>query len=231
MASELNRPRVLVVDDEENIAFLVDAALRLEGIETQRVGNGYDAIAAVATFQPHAIVLDVMMPGIDGFEVVRRLRNDGVRTPVLFLTARTSVEDRVHGLTLGGDDYLVKPFAIAELVARVQVALRRNDDLGGSRVLRVADLELDQDAYRVMRAGKVVTLSPTEYKLLRYLMSNTGRVLSRAQILDHVWNYDFDGDASVVETYVSYLRRKLDQMPPKLIHTVRGVGYCVRVDG
>ena len=189
MASELNRPRVLVVDDEENIAFLVDAALRLEGIETQRVGNGYDAIAAVATFQPHAIVLDVMMPGIDGFEVVRRLRNDGVRTPVLFLTARTSVEDRVHGLTLGGDDYLVKPFAIAELVARVQVALRRNDDLGGSRVLRVADLELDQDAYRVMRAGKVVTLSPTGYKLRRYLMSNTGRVRSRAQIPDPVWNY------------------------------------------
>ena len=220
-----------MVDDEENIAFLVDAALRLEGIDTQRVGNGYDAIAAVESFQPHAIVLDVMMPGIDGFEVVRRLRNDGVRTPVLFLTARSAVEDRVHGLTLGGDDYLVKPFAIAELVARVQVALRRNDELGSSRVLRVADLELDQDAYRVSRGGHVVTLSPTEYKLLRYLMSNTGRVLSRAQILDHVWNYDFDGDASVVETYVSYLRRKLDQTSPKLIHTVRGVGYCVRVDG
>ena len=220
-----------MVDDEENIAFLVDAALRLEGIDTQRVGNGYDAITAVESFQPHAIVLDVMMPGIDGFEVVRRLRNDGVRTPVLFLTARSAVEDRVHGLTLGGDDYLVKPFAIAELVARVQVALRRNDELGSSRVLRVADLELDQDAYRVSRGGHVVTLSPTEYKLLRYLMSNTGRVLSRAQILDHVWNYDFDGDASVVETYVSYLRRKLDQTSPKLIHTVRGVGYCVRVDG
>jgi two-component system OmpR family response regulator len=231
VATEVNRARVLVVDDEENIAFLVDAALRLEGIETHRVANGYDAITAVGTFQPHAIVLDVMMPGIDGFEVVRRLRNDGVRTPVLFLTARTSVEDRVNGLTLGGDDYLVKPFAIAELVARVQVALRRNDDLGTSRVLRVADLELDQDAYRVTRAGQVVTLSPTEYKLLRYLMSNAGRVLSRAQILDHVWNYDFDGDASVVETYVSYLRRKLDQSDPKLIHTVRGVGYCVRVDG
>jgi two-component system OmpR family response regulator len=222
---------VLVVDDEENIAFLVDAALRLEGIETQRAGNGYDAVTAVGTFQPHAIVLDVMMPGIDGFEVVRRLRAEGIRTPVLFLTARSAVEDRVQGLTLGGDDYLVKPFAIAELVARVQVALRRNDDLGGSRVLRVADLELDQDAYRVTRAGKVVTLSPTEYKLLRYLMSNAGRVLSRAQILDHVWNYDFDGDASVVETYVSYLRRKLDQSEPKLIHTIRGVGYCVRVDG
>jgi len=223
-------PRVLVVDDEENISFLVESALQLDGIETTKAADGYQALAAVKSFHPHAIVLDVMMPGIDGFEVLRRLRTDGVKVPVIFLTARDGIDDRVRGLTSGGDDYVVKPFAIAELVARVRVALRHTDADTDGAVMALADLELDHDAHRVTRAGQLVTLSPTEYKLLRYLLLNAGRVLSRAQILDHVWNYDFDGDASVVETYMSYLRRKIDTVEPKLIHTVRGVGYCLRVD-
>jgi two-component system OmpR family response regulator len=224
-------PRVLVVDDEENISFLVESALQLDGIETAKAADGHEALSKVRSFNPHAIVLDVMMPGLDGFEVLRRLRSDGITTPVVFLTARDGVEDRVRGLTSGGDDYVVKPFAIAELVARVRVALRHSDAAAPSTVLALADLELDDDAHRVTRAGRVVTLSPTEYKLLRYLLLNAGRVLSRSQILDHVWNYDFEGDASVVETYMSYLRRKVDGSEPKLLHTVRGVGYCMRVDG
>jgi two-component system OmpR family response regulator len=224
-------PRVLVVDDEENISFLVESALRLDGIDTAKAADGHAALAAVKTFNPHAIVLDVNMPGIDGFEVLRRLRSDGSQIPVVFLTARDGVDDRVRGLTSGADDYIVKPFAIAELVARVQIALRHSGAAQSASVLTITDLELDQDAHRVTRAGQVVTLSPTEYKLLRYLMMNSGRVLSRAQILDHVWSYDFGGDSSVVETYMSYLRRKLDHVEPKLLHTVRGVGYCLRVDG
>jgi two-component system OmpR family response regulator len=225
------KPRVLVVDDEENISFLVESALQLDGIATTKAADGFAALTAVKAFNPHAIVLDVMMPGLDGFEVLRRLRSDGITTPVVFLTARDGVDDRVRGLSSGGDDYVVKPFAIAELVARVRVALRHTEASSPSTVLALADLELDQDAHRVTRGGQVVTLSPTEYKLLRYLLLNTGRVLSRAQILDHVWSYDFDGDSSVVETYMSYLRKKLDHTEPKLFHTVRGVGYCLRVDG
>jgi two-component system OmpR family response regulator len=225
------KPRVLVVDDEENISFLVESALQLDGMVTTKAADGFAALAAVKSFNPHAIVLDVMMPGLDGFEVLRRLRSDGITTPVVFLTARDGVDDRVRGLSSGGDDYVVKPFAIAELVARVRVALRHTEASAPSTVLALADLELDQDAHRVSRAGQVVTLSPTEYKLLRYLLLNAGRVLSRAQILDHVWSYDFDGDSSVVETYMSYLRKKLDHVEPKLLHTVRGVGYCLRVDG
>jgi two-component system OmpR family response regulator len=224
------KPRVLVVDDEENISFLVESALQLDGIETTRAADGYQALTLVRSFLPHAIVLDVMMPGIDGFEVLRRLRTDGNKTPVVFLTARDGVDDRVRGLTGGGDDYLVKPFAIAELVARVRVALRHAGAETERDVLTLADLELDQQAHRVTRAGQTVTLSPTEFKLLRYLLLNNGRVLSRAQILDHVWNFDFGGDASVVETYMSYLRRKIDTVEPKLLHTVRGVGYCLRVE-
>lgn len=223
-------PRVLVVDDEENISFLVESALQLDGIETAKAADGHQAMAMVRNFNPHAIVLDVMMPGIDGFEVLRRLRSDGISTPVLFLTARDAVDDRVRGLTSGADDYLVKPFAIAELVARVRVALRHGGLAGDSSVLAIADLELDQSAHRVTRAGQVVTLSPTEFKLLAYMLANPGRVLTRTQILDHVWNYDFGGDASVVETYMSYLRRKVDFVEPKLLHTVRGVGYCLRVE-
>ncbi|MBI4933326.1 MAG: response regulator transcription factor [Actinobacteria bacterium] len=228
--ADVSAPRVLVVDDEENISFLVESALHLDGIDTSKAADGFAALAAVKSFQPHAIVLDVNMPGIDGFEVLRRLRTDGDQTPVVFLTARDGLDDRVKGLTSGADDYVVKPFAIAELVARVRIALRHAGAATASSVLALADLELDQDAHRVVRAGQPVTLSPTEYKLLRYLMLNAGRVLSRAQILDHVWSYDFDGDSSVVETYMSYLRRKVDHVEPKLLHTVRGVGYCLRVD-
>jgi two-component system OmpR family response regulator len=221
---------VLVVDDEENISFLVESALQLDGIDTAKAADGFQAIAAVKAYQPHAIVLDVMMPGIDGFEVLRRLRSDGVKTPVVFLTARDGLDDKVRGLSSGADDYMVKPFAIAELVARVRIALRHSGAIASDNVLSLAGLELDQDAHRVTRDGRTITLSPTEYKLLRYLLLNSGRVLTRAQILDHVWNYDFDGDASVVETYMSYLRRKIDTAQPKLIHTVRSVGYCLRVD-
>lgn len=225
------KPRVLVVDDEDNISYLVESALQLDGIETTKAADGHQALTLVRTFNPHAIVLDVMMPGIDGFEVLRRLRSDGVKTPVVFLTARDGVDDRVRGLTAGGDDYIVKPFAIAELIARVRVALRHAGAQADEGVLSLADLELDQQAHRVTRSGQAVTLSPTEFKLLRYLLLNTGRVLSRTQILDQVWNYDFGGDASVVETYMSYLRRKIDTVEPKLLHTVRGVGYCLRVEG
>ena len=172
-----------------------------------------------------------MLPDLDGFEVCRRLRAEGSRTPVLFLTARDATEDKVRGLTIGGDDYVEKPFSLEELVARVQAVLRRAGLAQPDATLRCADLELDDDAHRVMRAGNEVALSPTEYKLLRYLLVNQGRVVSKTQILDHVWEYDFGGDAGVVETYVSYLRRKLDQTEPRLIQTVRGVGYSLRVAG
>jgi two-component system, OmpR family, response regulator len=228
--NDVSTPRVLVVDDEENISFLVESALQLDGIETAKAADGYAALNTLKTFNPHAIVLDVNMPGIDGFEVLRRLRADGNTTPVVFLTARDGLDDRVKGLTSGADDYVVKPFAIAELVARVRIALRHSGAATASTVLALADLELDQDAHRVTRAGQTITLSPTEYKLLRYLLLNAGRVLTRAQILDHVWSYDFDGDSSVVETYMSYLRRKVDHVEPKLLHTVRGVGYSLRVE-
>ena len=229
-ASSGPKPRVLVIDDEENISFLVESALQLDGIETAKAGDGHQGLAMVRSFSPQAIVLDVMMPGLDGFEVLRRLRSDGVKTPVLFLTARDAVDDRVHGLTMGGDDYIVKPFAIAELVARVRLALRHAGSGDDGAVLAIADLEMDQRGHRVTRAGQAITLSPTEYKLLRYLLLNAGQVLSRTQILDHVWNYDFGGDASVVETYMSYLRRKVDTVEPKLLHTVRGVGYTLRIE-
>lgn len=223
------RPRALVVDDEENISFLVEAALQLEGMDTQCAADGFAALSAVKSFNPHVIVLDVMMPGLDGFEVLRRLRSDGDTTPVVFLTAKDGVDDRVRGLSDGGDDYLVKPFAIAELVARVRLALRHGG-VSAHSVLALADLELDEDAHRVTRAGQAVSLSPTEFKLLRYLLLNSGRVLSRTQILEQVWGYDFDGDGAVVETYVSYLRRKVDTVEPRLLHTIRGVGYSLRVE-
>ena len=178
------------------------------------------------------VLLDVMMPGIDGFEVLRRLRTDGIKTPVVFLTARDGVDDRVRGLTSGADDYVVKPFAIAELTARVRVALRHSNAEMADTVLALADLALDQEGHRVTRRGNVVTLSPTEYKLLRYLLLNSGRVLTRAQILDHVWDYDFGGETSVIETFMSYLRRKVDEpFDTPLIHTVRGMGYVFSLEG
>jgi two-component system OmpR family response regulator len=222
--------RVLVVDDEENISYLVSSALRLEGMTTTTVATGRGAITHLETHEADLVVLDVTLPDLDGFEVLKRLRDRGHRQPVIFLTARDSVEDRVRGLTVGGDDYLVKPFAIEELVARVFVVLRRAGHHGRDAVHRYADLELDDDAHLVRRGGRAISLSPTEYKLLRYLLVNAGRVLSRSQILDHVWEYDFGGDSAVVETYVSYLRRKLDTPDaPALIETVRGVGYALRV--
>ncbi len=223
------RSRVLVVDDEENITFLLDSALRHFGFEVNVATNGRDALRTVEQFDPDVMLLDVMLPDLDGFEVVRRLRMDGLKVPVLFLTARDTVDDKVRGLTLGGDDYVTKPFSLEEVVARIQVILRRSGMASGSAKLSLADLEMDDDAHVVRRGGQVVELSPTEYKLLRFLLLNAGRVLSRHQILDHVWQYDFGGHATVVETYISYLRKKVDSLGPPLIQTVRGVGYTARV--
>lgn len=222
--------RILVVDDEENIRFLLDAALSHFGFEVTTTGLGRDALKLVADDPPDLVILDVMLPDLDGFEVTRRLRSDGIKTPILFLTAKDTTEDTVHGLTLGGDDYVTKPFSLEELVARVRTILRRAGDAEQEAVLSYADLEMDEDAHLVKRDGVIVELSPTEYKLLRYLLINSGRVLSRAQILDHVWEYDWDGEATIVETYVSYLRKKVDKVGPPLIKTVRGVGYCIRKD-
>ena len=207
---------------------MLDAALRHSGFDVVPVGSGRDALDAVKAERPELIVLDVMLPDIDGFEVCRRLRTEGDRTPVLFLTARDATEDTVRGLTLGGDDYLVKPFSLEELIARIGSVLRRTGTAKPGSRLACADLELDDDAHRVTRAGEPVSLSPTEYNLLRYLLVNQGQALSKAQILDHVWQYDFGGDGGVVETYIGYLRRKVDDVAPKLIHTIRGVGYSLR---
>jgi two-component system, OmpR family, response regulator len=219
---------LLLVDDEENLRSMLRAALRHEGFEVHPVATGREALDAVETVKPDLIVLDVMLPDLDGFEVCNRLRREGSKTPVLFLTARDGTEDKVRGLTLGGDDYLVKPFSLDELVARIGAVLRRSGMDRGTSKLVYADLELDDDAHRVTRAGVEVSLSPTEYNLLRYLLTNAGRVLSKAQILDHVWQYDFGGEGGVVETYIGYLRKKVDTVEPKLIHTVRGVGYVIR---
>ena len=223
-------PRVVVADDEDNITFLLDATLRHFGFDVRVARDGREALGAVEEFAPDVVVLDVMMPDLDGFEVVRRMRFDGVQVPVLFLTARDTTEDVVRGLTLGGDAYLTKPFSVEQVVAQVQALLRRSGAATTAAKLTLADLELDDDAHVVRKAGKVVDLSPTEYNLLRFLLVNAGRVLSRNQILDHVWQYDFGGNATVVETYISYLRKKLDGLGQPLIKTVRGVGYTLRVD-
>ncbi len=222
--------RLLVVDDEPNIVELLAASLRYAGFEVTTAPTGEQAVELARRSPPDLVVLDVMMPGLDGFGVVRKLRSEGMRAPVLFLTARDGTEDKVAGLTLGGDDYVTKPFSLEEVIARIRAILRRNGGPKGpcSARLTFADLELDDDAHEVWKAGEPVLLSPTEFKLLRYLMQNAGRVLSKAQILDHVWNYDFGGDANVVESYVSYLRRKVDTTEPRLIHTLRGVGYVLR---
>jgi two-component system OmpR family response regulator len=222
--------RVLVVDDEENIRDLVAMGLRYEGFEVEIADGGRAALAAVARFRPALIVLDVMMPDLDGFEVCRRLQAEGERAPVIFLTARKGMEDKLTGLTIGGDDYLTKPFSFEELLARIRVVLRRNaHSPDAARRLVFSDLELDEDAHEVHRQGHRIELTPTEFSLLHLLMNNPKRVLSKAQILDHVWDYDFDGDASVVETYIYYLRKKIDAYEPHLIHTVRGVGYTLRL--
>jgi two-component system OmpR family response regulator len=229
MSTNPSAARVLVVDDEENISFLVSSALRHSGFDVATAPDGRQALSSVRSFAPHLVVLDVMLPDLDGFEVCRRMRNEGADIPVLFLTARDGTEDKVHGLTIGGDDYVTKPFSLEELVARVQAILRRDGRTESSARLGLADLEMDDDAHTVRRAGEPVELSPTEYKLLRFLLLNTGRVMSRTQILEHVWEYDFGGNATVVETYISYLRKKIDHVEPALIQTVRGVGYSLRL--
>jgi two-component system, OmpR family, response regulator len=222
--------RILVVDDETNITDLVATALRYEGFDVGTAPTGRKALAETESFRPHLVVLDVMLPDLDGFEILSRLRNEGRKVPVLFLTARDTVEDRVRGLTTGGDDYLTKPFSIEELVARIRAILRRVGENGEqSSKLTFADLELDDDTHEVWRGGDAIDLTATEFKLLRYLMTNPRRVLSKAQILDHVWNYDFGGDMNVVETYISYLRKKIDAQGTPLIHTIRGVGYSLRL--
>jgi two-component system OmpR family response regulator len=222
--------RILAVDDEPAITDLVTMALRYEGFEVASAASGREAIDAATAFRPHLIVLDIMLPDIDGFEVARRLARDGNKVPIVFLTARDATEDKVRGLTLGGDDYVTKPFSLAELVARVHAVLRRAGvDEDAAALLTFADLQMDDDTREVRRAGQPIELTPTEYRLLRYLLVNPRRVLTRAQILDHVWDYGFGGDAGVLETYVSYLRKKLDPLGPPLIHTVRGVGYSMRL--
>ena len=222
--------RLLVVDDEPNIVELLSASLRFAGFEVETAAGGLEAVETARTYRPDLLVLDVMMPGLDGFGVVRRLRQEGVRTPVVFLTAKDATEDKVTGLTLGGDDYVTKPFSLEEVVARIRAVLRRvSASPQAATKLTFADIELDEDTHEVWKDGALVPLSPTEFKLLRYFMQNTGRVLSKAQILDHVWNYDFGGEANVVESYVSYLRRKIDTTEPRLLHTLRGVGYVLRM--
>jgi two-component system, OmpR family, response regulator len=226
------RTRILVVDDETSITELVAMALRYEGFEPDVAHNGLEALAKTNSFRPGLIVLDVMMPDIDGFEVARRLRAEHSRVPILFLTARDGAQDKVRGLTIGGDDYVTKPFSVEELVARIRAILRRTEGAqaqDGGR-LTFADLELDEDTHEVLRAGRPIDLTPTEFKLLHYFMLNPRRVLSKAQIMDRVWAYDFGGRANVVETYVSYLRKKIDSDDqPPLVHTVRGVGYSLRL--
>jgi len=222
--------RLLVVDDEPTILELLAGTLRFAGFDVLTAVSGAEALRAAAAAKPDLILLDVMMPDCDGFDVIRRIRAGGPRIPVIFLTARDSVHERVTGLTLGGDDYVTKPFSLDEVLARIRAVLRRSrgEPEAGSRLV-VADLELDEDSHQVWRAGSEVGLSPNEFKLLRYMMINAGRVLSRAQILDHVWDYSFDGDGNIVESYVCYLRRKLDRGEPRLIHTIRGIGYVLRV--
>ena len=218
-----------MVEDDPNIRELLSASLRFAGFAVDAVTTGTEAVTAARDIRPDLVVLDVMLPDLDGFEVIRRLRDAGVRTPVVFLTARDGTEDKIRGLTLGGDDYVTKPFSLEELTARIRAVLRRT---GGEREpsrLSFADLELDEETHEVTRGGATIPLSPTEFKLLRYLMLNAGRVLSKAQILDQVWNYDFRGDDSIVESYISYLRRKVDATEPRLIHTLRGVGYVLRL--
>jgi two-component system, OmpR family, response regulator len=221
--------RILVVDDEPNIADVVSMALRFQGFAVETAGTGTDAISAVTSFRPHLIVLDIMLPDMEGFDVAQRLGAQRARVPIIFLTARDATDDKIRGLTLGGDDYVTKPFSLEELVARIRAILRRSGlaEPESSR-LTFEDLELDEDAHEVTRSGNHVDLTATEYRLLRYLMLNPRRVLTRSQLLEHVWEYDFGGDARVLETYVSYLRKKLDKHGPPLIHTVRGVGYALR---
>lgn len=221
---------VLVVDDEEYIRDLVRTALTFSGFEVAVAADGVTALNDIQRLRPDLTILDVNMPGFDGFEVVRRLRDAGDSTPVIFLTARDSAEDKLSGFTKGGDDYLTKPFSLEELVARVEAVLRRTSPAEPEvdPLLTFADMELDEKAHRVRRSGQALDLAPTEFNLLRYLMLNPEQVLSKQQILDHVWHYDFEGDPNLVESYVSYLRKKTEAIGPRIIHTVRGFGYVLR---
>lgn len=223
--------RLLVVDDEPNIVELLEASLRFHGFDVTTCADGTTALSVAKDLQPDLMVTDVMMPGLNGFELVRSLRADGYQFPVLFLTAKDAVDDRVTGLTIGGDDYIVKPFSLSEVVARIRAVLKRTGKLP-TRDVRTAlvydDLELDEAAHEVRRGAREIELSPTEFRLLRYLVQNAETVVSKAQILDNVWQYDFGGEVNVVESYISYLRRKVDIEEPHLIHTVRGVGYVLR---
>jgi len=224
--------RILVVDDESSISELVATSLKFVGFDVRTAATGSQALQIAQEFKPHALILDVMLPDQNGFEVCRQIRSEGQKVGVLFLTAKDSVEDKIAGLTIGGDDYVTKPFSLEELVARLRALLRRTgvtEIESDEEKIRFADLELDEATHEVRRAGNLVDLSPTEFLLLRYLMINADRVVSKSQILDHVWQYDFRGDMGIVETYVSYLRKKIDIYEPALIHTVRGVGYRLRL--
>ncbi|TMK24014.1 MAG: response regulator transcription factor [Actinobacteria bacterium] len=230
MSESPSDSRVLVVDDEPNIVEVVTMALRFQGFDVETAGTGREALAAVTRFKPHLMILDVMLPDMEGFDVASRLGAQRAGVPIIFLTARDATEDKVRGLTGGGDDYMTKPFSLEELVARIRTILRRTGQAAPeSGRLVFADLELDEESREVTRAGKAIELTATEYRLLRYLMLNPRRVMTRAQLLDHVWNYDFGGDGRVLETYISYLRKKLDVHGPSLIKTVRGVGYALQV--
>jgi two-component system OmpR family response regulator len=231
-SSDNTNYRVLVVDDESSISDLISTSLRFVGFEVRTAATGSEALTVAEEFKPHAVVLDVMLPDSDGFEVCRQLRSEGLNIGVLFLTAKDGMEDKVAGLTIGGDDYMTKPFSLEELVARLRALLRR---IGVAEIntddekIRFADLELNEATHEVRRGGVLLEMSPTEFQLLRYLLINADRVVSKSQILDHVWQYDFRGDAGIVETYISYLRKKIDTFDPPLIHTVRGVGYRLRL--
>lgn len=223
--------KVLVVDDEPNILELLSVGLKFQGFEVRTASDGEEALAVAREFRPDAFILDVMLPGIDGFELLPMLREEQLDGPVLYLTAKDAVEHRIHGLTIGADDYVTKPFSLEEVITRLRVILRRGhtvDDSVTDPTVTYADLTLNDDTHEVTKAGKYVDLSPTEFNLLRYLMLNAEVVLSKSKILDNVWHYDFGGDGNVVESYISYLRRKIDNLDPPLIHTVRGVGYVLR---
>jgi two-component system, OmpR family, response regulator len=221
--------RILVVDDEPYITDLLSAALRFEGFTVESAATGTEAMALAERGRHDLVLLDVMLPDVDGTEVCRRLRAQGFRTPVLFLTARDATEDKVRGLTAGGDDYVTKPFSLDEVMARIHAVLRRTTPVRDRERLQFSDLEMDDETHEVWRRGSLLDLTATEYNLLRYLLENARRVLSKSEILDHVWHLDFDGDPNIVETYISYLRKKVDCFEPPLIHTIRGVGYSLRL--
>lgn len=225
-----SQPRILVVDDEPNIRDLLSTSLRFAGFAIRAVGSGAAAISAVLEEEPDLMILDVMLPDMNGFSVTKRLRESGFTAPILFLTAKDDTQDKVTGLTVGGDDYVTKPFSLDEIVARIRAILRRTLEVEEDAIITAGEITMDQDTHEVTLNGQLVELSPTEFKLLRFLMLNPNRVLSKAQILDHVWEYDFNGDAGIVESYVSYLRRKLDPLSSEpLIQTKRGFGYLLKM--